>query len=152
MSVRREAFDLVGGFDEEIGRIGLIPIGCEETEFCIRVAAQGDGHQVIFDPAAAVDHYVPAERQRFGYFLRRCYHEGRSKRIVALLRGTSAGLSSERRYVLVTLPSAVLRGLAGAARRPFGALRAAVVVVGLVSTILGYTVEGLRRGPLTRPS
>jgi GT2 family glycosyltransferase len=148
MAVRRSVFGRVGGFSAVVGRVGTVPVGCEETEFCIRVAAEGAGHRVVFDPDAAVDHQVPADRQTFAYFLRRCFHEGRSKRIVTLLRGRAAALSAERRYVRVTLPTAVLGGLAGAVRRPAGALRAAVVVIGLASTVLGYTVEGLRRGPL----
>ena len=43
MSVRREVFDQIGSFDEEIGRIGLIPLGREETELCIRIAQQLPG-------------------------------------------------------------------------------------------------------------
>jgi GT2 family glycosyltransferase len=136
MAVRRTVFGQVGGFSDVIGRVGTTPAGCEETEFCIRVTAQGDGHQVIFDPMTAVDHFVPAVRQTMKYFISRCFHEGRSKRIVSLLQGTGAGLSSERRYVRVTLPTAVFSGIAGAMRRPAGLLRAAVVLIGLSSTIL----------------
>ena len=36
MSFRREVFERIGGFAEEIGRIGKNPLGCEETELCIR--------------------------------------------------------------------------------------------------------------------
>jgi GT2 family glycosyltransferase len=152
MAVRRAVFAEVGGFSDAIGRVGTKPVGCEETEFCIRVTAGDSGRQVLFDPDVAVDHYVPAARQTVGYFLSRCYHEGRSKRIVALLQGTDAGLSSERTYARVTLPAAVLRGLAEAPRRPAGLLRAAMVVAGLGSTVLGYGVESLRRGAVQRGS
>jgi glucosyl-dolichyl phosphate glucuronosyltransferase len=146
MAVRRTVFSQVGGFSGAIGRVGTTPVGCEETEFCIRVAAQGSGHQVIFDPMAVVDHNVPAVRQTMRYFVRRCFHEGRSKRIVSLLQGTRAGLASERHYVRVTLPSAVFTGVAEAPRKPAGLLRAAVVLIGLGSTVLGYAVESLQRG------
>jgi len=148
MAVRRTVFGKVGGFSDAIGRVGTKPVGCEETEFCIRVAAQGDGYRVLFDPFAAVDHYVPAVRQTMKYFVQRCYHEGRSKRIVSLLQGSEAGLSSERQYVRKVLPAAVVGGVAGAVRRPAGLLRAAVVVVGLSSTVLGYAVESVRRAPV----
>jgi glucosyl-dolichyl phosphate glucuronosyltransferase len=150
MAVRRAVFAEVGGFSDAIGRVGTKPVGCEETEFCIRVTARDSGRIVLFDPDAAVDHYVPAARQTVRYFVSRCYHEGRSKRIVALLQGTDAGLSSERTYARVTLPAAVLRGLAESPRRPAGLLRAAMVVVGLGSTVLGYGVESLRRGAVQR--
>src|SRR5688572_30210695 len=36
MSFRREVFSSVGGFRNGIGRIGTLPVGCEETELCIR--------------------------------------------------------------------------------------------------------------------
>ncbi|HEX7069396.1 MAG TPA: glycosyltransferase family 2 protein, partial [Rhodothermales bacterium] len=38
MSFRREVFDRVGAFNPDVGRIGLTPVGCEETELCIRAA------------------------------------------------------------------------------------------------------------------
>ena len=39
-SFRREAFDVAGGFRSGIGRSGgKRPLGCEETEFCIRLRA-----------------------------------------------------------------------------------------------------------------
>ena len=149
MAVRRSVFGKVGGFSGAIGRVGAHPVGAEETEFCIRVAAHDRAGVVLLDPATAVDHHVPVARQKMGYFVRRCYHEGRSKRIVALLRGADAGLSAERTYVRVTLPSAVLRGVTGAPRDPGGLLRAGAVVLGLGTTVLGYAVESLRRGALT---
>jgi hypothetical protein len=36
MSVRRAVLADVGGFAEDLGRIGRNPLGCEETELCIR--------------------------------------------------------------------------------------------------------------------
>ncbi|WP_433300436.1 glycosyltransferase family 2 protein [Actinoplanes sp. CA-030573] len=149
MAVRRSVFAEVGGFSDAIGRVGATPVGCEETEFCIRVTAHDPARTVVLDPSAAVDHHVPAARQTVGYFVRRCYHEGRSKRIVSLLRGATAGLSAERTYVRETLPAAVVRGVAAAPRDPVGLVRAGVVVLGLGSTVLGYAVESLRRGALT---
>ena len=149
MAVRRTVFGQVGGFSDAVGRVGAKPVGCEETEFCIRVSARNPEHRVIFDPLTAVDHYVPAGRQTMGYFVRRCFHEGRSKRIVAMLQGASAALSAERRYLRVTLPSAVALGVLGAVRRPTGLLRAGVVLIGLSSTVLGYVSEAVQRGPLS---
>ena len=146
MAVRRAVFGQVGGFSDAIGRVGTTPVGCEETEFCIRVATHG-GHQVLFDPLSAVDHNVPAGRQTMRYFIRRCFHEGRSKRIVSLLQGTAAGLATERRYVRVTLPSAIFEGVTRALYRPAGLLRAAAVLIGLCTTVFGYAVESLQRGP-----
>jgi len=149
MAVRRKVFDEISGFSGAIGRVGATPVGCEETEFCIRVSAHDTAAKVVLDPTTAVDHHVPAARQTVKYFVRRCYHEGRSKRIVSMLRGAAAGLSAERTYVRETLPAAVARGVSGAVRDPDGLVRAGVVMLGLGSTVLGYAVESVRRGPLT---
>jgi hypothetical protein len=34
MAIRRRLFTSVGGFSSRIGRIGIVPLGCEETELC----------------------------------------------------------------------------------------------------------------------
>ena len=151
MAIRRAVFGRVGGFSEVVGRVGTTPVGCEETEFCIRVSADDPESVIIFDPAGSVDHYVPDGRQTLRYFVRRCYHEGRSKRIVSQLRGSQAALSAERRYVRVTLPAAVLRGIGESPRRPAGLLRAGAVVLGLSSTVAGYAV-GLMKRDTAEPS
>ena len=39
--IRREVFDRVGGFRTEIGRIGTLPLGCEETELSIERTSTG---------------------------------------------------------------------------------------------------------------
>jgi glucosyl-dolichyl phosphate glucuronosyltransferase len=63
MSFRREVFDRVGGFAEDIGRIGKNPLGCEETELCIRArqvyTAAGEKIRIVFEPLAAVDSPIP---------------------------------------------------------------------------------------------
>ena len=137
MAIRRAAFAEVGGFSEVVGRIGALPVGCEETEFCIRLARRHP-RAVVFDPRTRVDHLVPADRQRLRYFLSRCYHEGRSKRAVAAMTGAGDALAAERRYVRVVLPLGVARGLAGALREPSGLLRAGAILTGLTVTVLGY--------------
>jgi glycosyltransferase involved in cell wall biosynthesis len=37
MSLRRDVFGMVGGFRTDVGRVGTRPLGCEETELCIRI-------------------------------------------------------------------------------------------------------------------
>ncbi|MET0414407.1 MAG: glycosyltransferase family 2 protein, partial [Actinoplanes sp.] len=111
MAIRRSSFDAVGGFSRLMGRVGTLPVGCEETEFCIRLTKASPDARVMFDPGAAVDHFVPRQRQTVKYFLSRCYHEGRSKAAVARLGGTKTALSAERHYVRSVLPRAVLRSL-----------------------------------------
>ena len=147
MSFRREALAEVGGFRHELGRIGTIPAGCEETDLCIRVGERWPEGQILYDPAASVDHHVPAARGKLSYFTSRCRGEGQSKAILSGLVGSQSGLEAERAYVRRTLPLGFLRGLGETLRgRPNGAARSAMLVVGLLTTTRGYLgASGERR-------
>lgn len=146
MCIRREVFQRVGRFRTGIGRTTLAPMGCEETELCIRARARWTDGQFLFQPDSVVRHRVPEARTRWSYFVARCYAEGLSKAIVSRLVGPSAALSSERRYVVRTLPRGIVAALSDALLRrdPAAPLRAAVIVAGLAITTLGY-VNGQRR-------
>lgn len=137
MSVRREVFDRVGGFAEDLGRVGRNPLGCEETEFCIRVRQAyrraGRAARIVFEPAAEVDHRVTADRVRWFYLRRRSWSEGLSKAAVARLVGSDAALATERAYVATVLPAAVARELR--AGRP---VAAGAIVAALLTTGAGY--------------
>jgi glucosyl-dolichyl phosphate glucuronosyltransferase len=139
MSFRREALIEAGGFRHELGRIGKIPAGCEETDLCIRVAELNPEGAIVYDPDAAVDHVVPAERVSLSYFSSRCRAEGRSKAILSALVGSESGLSEERSYVRRTLPLGFVRGLGDALRGdPGGIGRATILAFGLAATTGGY--------------
>lgn len=145
MSYRRDALRAAGPFREGIGRVGIRPMGCEETELGIRVLNAFPGDQVLYDPAAIVWHRVPRSRMGPRYFLQRCYAEGLSKALVVQLVGQQSGLSSERTYTFRVLPRGVLAGLrAGVTGRIGGFGRAAAIVTGLAATTLGYVVGRLR--------
>jgi glycosyltransferase involved in cell wall biosynthesis len=153
MAFARAVFEKVGGFREEIGRIGTIPLGCEETELSIRAGAAG--FAVWYVPEAIVDHWIPAERATPGYFVRRCYAEGLSKALVSRLAGRADGLQSERTYVSETIPRAVLaaiRKIASGPRRFDSLGRLTALVGGVLVAGAGY-VRGTvgyrkRRDPL----
>jgi glycosyltransferase involved in cell wall biosynthesis/GT2 family glycosyltransferase len=147
MSFRREAMDEVGGFRHELGRVGTIPAGCEETDLCIRIGKRWPEGQIVYDPGASVDHFVPASRAERSYFSSRCHGEGRSKAMLAGLVGSESGLEAERSYVRRTLPMGVLRGIGDAFRGdPSGISRAAAIVTGLTTTTAGYaSARGERR-------
>ncbi|HEX2392737.1 MAG TPA: glycosyltransferase [Solirubrobacterales bacterium] len=139
MSFRRQPLLEVGGFSHELGRVGTLPVGCEETDLSIRIHQRWPAAEILYDPAAAVDHVVPPARGRVPYFLERCGAEGRSKAVLTRLVGSDEGLSAERSYVRRTLPLGFLRGFRDALRgRPSGLGRAAMIVVGLLATTLGY--------------
>ncbi len=143
MSFRREALVEAGGFRHELGRIGKIPAGCEETDLCIRIGKRHPEATILYDPEAAVDHHVPPERGRFSYFASRCRGEGRSKAILTALVGGDSGLAAERTYVRRTLPLGFLRGLGSLFRGDLGGPeRAAAIVHGLGSTTAGFLLGG----------
>ncbi len=139
MSLRRDVFAEVGGFRPGIGRVGTLPVGCEETELCIRVRQRWPQGELVYVPTAIVRHSVPQGRATWGYFRSRCYAEGISKALVTQFVGAQDGLSSERAYTLRTLPAGVLKGLAAALRGHGGGLgRATVIAAGLALTATGY--------------
>ena len=139
MALRRQPLQDVGGFSELVGRVGTLPVGCEETEISIRLSQADPTARVLRATGGTVHHLVPKDRQRLSYFRSRCYHEGRSKAVLSGLVGTEQGLASERTYATRTLPLGVLRHLAAAARGDLaGVARAACIVLGLLTTAFGY--------------
>jgi hypothetical protein len=143
MSFRRSVFARVGGFAESLGRVGTTPLGCEETELCIRARKAFPGHRIVFEPRAVVRHSVSRDRLTWAYLRRRCFAEGLSKAAVAVLQGQEQALDTERRYASRVLPAGFIRELAGAVRPTHGSrLRhlqsACAVVLGLAVTTLGY--------------
>jgi glucosyl-dolichyl phosphate glucuronosyltransferase len=141
MSFRREVFETIGGFRNGMGRLGARPLGCEETEFCIRARQRWPQKTLLYEPQARVRHRVPARRARWAYFCARCYAEGLSKALVAEFVGAKDGLASERLYTLRVLPRGVVRGLADAITGDLGGLgRAGAIVAGLSITTAGYVV------------
>jgi glycosyltransferase involved in cell wall biosynthesis len=139
MAFRRDAFELAGTFAHGIGRLGAIPLGCEETEFSIRVRQAAPDSVILHVPEARVDHHIAQERASWGYFFARCWAEGVSKAMVAAMVGTGDALSSERTYVTLTLPRGVLAGIGSAVRGDAsGLLRSFAIVVGFLVTGAGY--------------
>jgi GT2 family glycosyltransferase len=98
MAFRAEVFERVGSFDPTMGRIGSHPLGCEETEFCIRAVRELPAGKLVLVSGAEVEHAVRRDRGRPAYLLRRCYYEGISKALVRKL-GDPRSLDTEREYV-----------------------------------------------------
>jgi GT2 family glycosyltransferase len=147
-SFRREVFDIAGGFPSQLGRTARDrrPLGCEETEFCIRVSQRRPGAVFVFEPDAVIWHRAPVARERFSYFRSRCYAEGLSKALVSRSVGVADGLSTEWQYTLVTLRRGVVKGLGDAVRGdPTGLVRAGAIIVGLIATTAGYVVGTVRQ-------
>lgn len=139
MSLLRQVCVGSGGFRNDIGRVGSLPIGCEETELCIRAAQQWPAGVFIYHPDACVFHKVTPQRATWRYFVMRCYAEGLSKAAIARYVGKRDSLSSEYIYTLRTLPGGVLKGMYDTLSGDmFGLLRAGAIVTGLVVTAVGY--------------
>ena len=142
MSFRRAPVLAAGGFRTDLGRVGTRPLGCEETELCLRMSARDRGGVLLYEPAAVVRHHVPRTRTSWSYFRSRCYAEGLSKAAVARHAGSGPGLASERAYLRSTLPRALVRGLRPGSGTPPGT--AGALVAGAGATLLGYANGRLR--------
>jgi glycosyltransferase involved in cell wall biosynthesis len=146
MSFRKTAFDRVGGFAEQMGRVGEQLWGCEETEFSIRLTKTDPGAIILFEPSSQVEHHQAPHRASMGYFIRRCWAEGVSKAEVSRRVGSSRALSSERQYVMRVLPRGMWNGLRDSVRgQLWGAARSAAIIVGLLATAAGYCAGAVCR-------
>ncbi|MCG2798883.1 MAG: glycosyltransferase [Cellulomonas sp.] len=148
MAIRREVFDGVGLFLEGVGRVGTVPLGCEETELAIRARQAQPQARVVYEPGATVLHTVTEGRATARYLLRRGYAEGLSKAAISRHVGAGDALASETSYVTSTLPRGVARELGRTVRGDVHGLGAASAIVGvLVATGAGYVrgrVTGVR--------
>jgi GT2 family glycosyltransferase len=149
MCVRKEIFTEVGNFRYGLGRLNTLPLGCEETEFCIRARNHWPNSYFVYEPQSRIYHHIPARRANFAYFRSRCYSEGVSKALVVELVGGANGLSSERGYTFRTLPRGVLRGVGDVLRGDISGLgRAVSIILGLAFTTLGYIAGQFKRAAI----
>jgi glycosyltransferase involved in cell wall biosynthesis len=89
MATRRQVVARIGGFALHLGkRRGTLLTG-EDHDFCHRV--QQAGLRAIYQPAAVVYHWIPAERMRLAYYLAWFYWSGITH--AALDRGQAVGRS-----------------------------------------------------------
>jgi len=152
MAVRRWAIEEVGGF-----RAGVVPrqlrVGgavvagghaLEDTELGIRIARRRPEMSWLYQPRARVLHTVDPRQATLGYLLRRSFEEGAAKAALARLVGSERGLESERRYLSVTIPRGIAKGLGDAlAGDPWGAARAGGILAGVAAAGCGYALATL---------
>jgi hypothetical protein len=103
---------------------------------------------------AVVHHLVPAWRLTWRYFLARCWAEGLSKAGVSSLVGPASGLAAERRYLVRSLPRALLRSLRLLPRHPRSALGQIAAVFAGTSCAVAGLLRGrwsFRKGRLRAP-
>jgi GT2 family glycosyltransferase len=144
MAFRRDVLLGAGGFRSGIGRVGNQPLGCEETELCIRIAQARPASRIRYEPRSNVSHRVSPDRVEMRYVRRRSYYEGISKAVLSRRVGTGDSLASESTYLTKVLPGAFLRELRGLGRG--GGRRAFAIALSVVSTVTGYAVGRLFGG------
>lgn len=146
MSFRKAAFDDVGGFAEQMGRIGERLLACEETEFSIRLTQSNPNSIILFEPTSQVEHEIGLQRASLRYFIRRCWGEGISKAEVSRRVGRRSALSSERYYASRTLPKGILNGLRDCLAGDIsGATRSIAIMLGFIVTTTGYCAGAISR-------
>jgi glycosyltransferase involved in cell wall biosynthesis len=74
ISFSKAALDEVGGFLTTLGRKGRGMMSGEETEMCDRLVRRG--WRVFYEPAAVVQHHIPASRLQRSYFARHADGQG----------------------------------------------------------------------------
>jgi GT2 family glycosyltransferase len=140
MVIRRQVFDLIGGFRDGFGKAGSRSRP-EDTDLCLRAAGSQLGGTWIYEPAGAASHRVPAERSTLRFFVNRCYNEGWGKAALAALNGTVKSMSSERSYTTCVLPGAFARGVRQASRgNASGGLRSFAIAAGFTAAAAGFLV------------
>lgn len=144
---RREVFEVVGGFRTGIGRVGTLPLGCEETELCIRASQYWPQKIFLYEPQARIHHHIPLARASWRYFRMRCFAEGLSKATVAQFVGSKDGLATERTYVIRTLLGGIVRGVMGGILHldAMGFAQVGAIAAGLTITVAGYSTGIIAR-------
>ena len=101
-SFRMEVFERLGRFDPDLGRMGQVLLGHEDTEIQERIHELGK--KVMYTPGAVVHHHVPAWRMTRDYFERRHQGAATSQRIMDLRRAgradESAALAEQARTAI----------------------------------------------------
>ena len=107
MCFRRVAFETVGKFRSEVGRMGSKLVSGEEAEFSMRLKKMKPEVKYFYAEDAVVYHRVPKSRCKITYALKRAYYEGYSKAILS----REYDLGVESRYLRFLLNSLVKKTL-----------------------------------------
>jgi GT2 family glycosyltransferase len=150
MAVRTDIFRTVGGFRSAFTKIGVVSRP-EDTDLCIRMAAQVPTGRWMYVPDAAVEHQVNIERTTLRYFLIRSYWEGQGKIEMSHHLGSDRDLRPERDWFRKAVLGGIGRNVRSSATGGGGAAaaQAAALVAGSVAAATGASVS-LARATLRR--
>jgi GT2 family glycosyltransferase len=112
MSFKREVFEQVGFFNENLGFSGggACRIQAEEPEFALRVK-QKTGKGVLYNPRAVVYHKIPRSKLGMANLLRRSFYQGYSKALMGRMNITPDAMAAEGSYLRDVLLDHVPRRL-----------------------------------------
>lgn len=108
---RCDALKAIGGFREDLGRIGKSLLSGEE--YLLNASLQRQEEKFYYAAKASVHHWIPKERINAQWLLRRSYWQGRSVALIEKLLGSSSlrrRLSSSWNLLRLSLNPAILRG------------------------------------------
>lgn len=135
MSFRRTAFDKVGGFQS---------IDFDDLDLCMRLGHEFGSGALMYEPAARVHHFVPADRVTWHYFWRRCLFVNTEKVEAFQDMAEAANLSAEITFALSTATVGVLTELRRVLTGDLNGFRAA----GAILCGLALAAAGNLRGRL----
>ena len=136
MSFRREVFQKVGLFNEDLGfaRRGTSYTQAEEPEFALRMK-QRLGQGVMYNPEAIVYHKIPPSKVKVGVLLKRAFSQGYSKALLRKLHISADAMAVERSYLktllLKYIPLRMKRGYRLPELKKLFILVASVISIGL---------------------
>jgi hypothetical protein len=108
MAVRTDAFRKLGGFRTYFGKCRSTSQP-EDTDLCMRMAA-ATGGPWMYVPTAAVNHIVSRSHASLGFFISRCFAEGRGKAVMSkkLELASAAAIDTECDYAWTAVRAAVI--------------------------------------------
>lgn len=138
LAFRRDALNSVGGFRNELGRIGDRLIGGEET-LAVRLLLRS-GFDVIYDPSVRVKHRIPRERLTLEWIRKRAYWEGVT--LSAMLKATGEPIPRRLALPKLLASATIFGSLYPFTRNPEHLIRSQIAL-GAIAT---------RLKPLTPPA
>lgn len=131
MAFRTDAIEAIGGFPEELGRVGQRLLSGEEVEVLDRLRAAG--HRAVYDGSVTVRHSIQAERLAPGWLLSRLHWQGATDALRDRRRGHARRAPGAAAKLLLQAPlllvparaTSLLRARCGAAYN-LGYLRGAL--------------------------
>lgn len=149
MSFKREVFEQVGLFNENLGfsRQGTRYIQAGEAEFSLRMTNKF-GTGTIYNPEAIVHHKIPVSKARLKLLIKRSFYQGYSKVLLQKLGPAADSITAEKSHLkdllLKYIPQRIKRAFIGPSR---GAeLKQVSVLISSIAAVgLGFVYGHIRR-------